>query len=83
MNESIRIIWGILGLLIGAGLLTYLTQDSDQPLSYEVDRKKKSKKKKRGVHTQYPLSAGDDETAILTINAPSSVEQPDQKSYNY
>ncbi|GAB4030073.1 hypothetical protein [Spirosoma jeollabukense] len=83
MNESVRIIWGIIGLLIGAGLLTYLTQDSDQLLRYEFDRKKKIRKKKRGVPTQYPLPAGNDEASILLTNAPDPVEQPDQKSHNY
>jgi len=71
MNESIRIILAIIGLLIGAGLLTYLTQGSDQIPSYEFDRKKKSKKKKREMDTKYSLAARDTNSEASVVDAPS------------
>ncbi len=83
MNEGMRIAWAITGLLIGAGLLTYLTQGSGQILNYEVDRKKKSKKKKRRMETQYPLSVRDETSETSVIDTPSSFEQTDQKLHNY
>jgi hypothetical protein len=85
MSDNIRIIWAIIGLLIGAGLLTYLTQGSAPSLSYEFDRKKKRKKKKSGMKTQYPVSVRDYNPEASAIDAPSSFEETDteQKPHSY
>lgn len=86
MDESIRIIWGLIGLLIGAGLLTHLTRGSGCTLRYEYSSKKKGSKKKRRIATQQPILANEEKAEIVYIDAlplsGQSSGQTDLSSHN-
>ena len=65
MDESTKMIGGLIAMLIGAGLLTYLTHHADPTTDYEFgryefDRKKKGKRKKHQPTADSPLSAPED-----------------------
>ncbi|WP_018620429.1 hypothetical protein [Spirosoma luteum] len=75
MDPSIQVLWGLIVLLIGAGLLTRLPHDPDQVIRYELGRKKKGRKKRR-KKLQHQVSVYKDELESDPTNAPLSVAHP-------
>jgi len=47
MNEELKIIYGIIGLLLASGLLTYLTRNPNSASINEPVREKKHNKKRQ------------------------------------
>lgn len=68
MNEELKIIYGIIGLLLASGLLTYLTRNPN-PASIDEPVREKKHNKKRQAKPELQLLGGQDTSRFLEEDA--------------
>jgi|SRR5919202_2602683 hypothetical protein len=82
MHEEVRLMWGIIGLVIASGILTYFTKPSEN-ISVSERRKKKRNKKLR-LRDAQPYLTEDGFVALTSddkrLTTPYT-ESPDSGSY--
>jgi hypothetical protein len=69
MADELKMMYGLIGMLMASGMLTYLTRGSDYIPYYEPDRRKKGNKKKKYVANDHLQLMEDDEHSQESVSS--------------